>query len=132
MALERYNCQTARYVPLASLPYGKLERTARFIITLTVLFLQSAHALYLKLPHLAGKPLNAVFILPCQIIDFLYGIVDLLYARAHLVQAARTDGKIVFYRLKPLDRPPPVFASRQKQARLKRSANRQDTLTTSL
>ena len=29
MALERHNSQTARYVPLASLPYGKLERTAR-------------------------------------------------------------------------------------------------------
>ena len=42
MALERRNCQTTRYVPLASLPYGKLERTASFIITLTVPFLQSA------------------------------------------------------------------------------------------
>ena len=47
----------------------------------------------------------------------LHGVVDLLYARAHLVQAARADGKIVFYRLKTLGRPPPVFADRQKQAR---------------
>ena len=74
--------------PLASLPPGKLERTARFIINLTVLFLQSAPALYLKLSDLRGQPFNTIFVLPCQIVDFLYGVVDLLYSRAHLVQAA--------------------------------------------
>ena len=48
------------------------------------------------------------------------------------MQAARADGKIVFYRLKTLDRPPPVFAVRQKQARPKRSANQQYAPATSL
>ena len=45
MALERRNCQLLATFLLASLPYGKLERTARFIITLTMPFLQSAPAL---------------------------------------------------------------------------------------
>ncbi len=78
-------------------------------------------ALYLKLSDLCGQLLDAVFVLPRQIIHFLYGVVDLLYAGAHLVQAARADGKIVFYRLKTLDCPPPVFAggkNRQDQNRV--------------
>ena len=45
-------------------------------------------ALALKLPHLAGKPLDAVFVLPRKLIHFLHCIVDLLYAGTHLVQAA--------------------------------------------
>ena len=71
--------------PLASLPPGKLERTARFIINLTVLFLQSAPALDLKLADLCGQSFNTVFVLPRQIVDFLYGVVDLLHAGRHFV-----------------------------------------------
>ncbi len=41
--------------------------------------------LNLKLPDLRGQPLNAVFIFPRKVVDFLDGVVDLLYARAHLV-----------------------------------------------
>ena len=53
----------------------------------------------------------------------LHGVVDLLYARAHLVQAARADGKIVFYRLKTLGRPPPVFAVGKNRQSSSYSAN---------
>ena len=37
-------------------------------------------ALDLKLPYLACKSFNAVFVFPRKVVDFLYGVVDLLYA----------------------------------------------------
>ena len=46
---------------------------------------QAAPALYLKLPYLAGQPFNTVFVLPRKVIHFLYGVVDLLHARAHFI-----------------------------------------------
>ena len=128
MALERHSCQTICYVPLASLPSGKLERTVRCPCICTAQFPQAA--LDLKLPDLCGQPLDAVLVLPRKVVDFLHGVVGLLHTGAHLVQAARADGKIVFYRLKTLGRPPPVFADRQKQARLKHRENLQDAPTT--
>ena len=79
---------------LACLPYGKLERTASFIITLTALFLQSAPALDLKLPHLAGQPFDAVLLQAGLLLFTLKEIPAVQLARA------RADGEIVFYRLK--------------------------------
>ena len=41
--------------------------------------------LHPKLPDLLCQPLDAVFVFPRQIVDFLHGIVNLLYSRRHFV-----------------------------------------------
>ncbi len=72
----------APYVSLACL---RMQTGAACTICLIYTEQFPQAALNLKLPDLCGQPFDAVLVLPCQIIDFLHGVVDLLYARAHFV-----------------------------------------------
>ena len=45
-----------------------------------------------KLSDFLRKSFDAVFVFPREVIDFLYGVVNLLYACRHLVHAVFYDG----------------------------------------
>ena len=80
MALERRNCQTARHRSPSQFAIRQTGADCKFYYHFNGAILAVRLALYFKLPHLAGKSLDAVLVLPRKVVDFLYGVVDLLYA----------------------------------------------------
>ena len=72
-------------IPLASFARAKLEAGGQTSYHVRAFFLP---ALYLELPYLSREPFNTVLVLLLKVVDLLHRVVNLLYARAHLVQAA--------------------------------------------